>query len=201
MPARVRDGVFVAATLAGCLASPAQAGGKAAAPYDVAVQVQYGAKAGSESVRDWAEREIVREIDEAGCFLSVTGFAPDGAGQPDLLVRVIVQDFEEKTEYETSLAQREDPYADPTTRLRLVASLEIWGDLQLLTLPERRAVRARNLHLTRGYRPMVEEDPGYEVRRLLIAGLAADVRGWACKGARKKLPGEIERALTGDTSR
>jgi len=71
----------------------------------------------------------------------------------------------------------------------------------LRKLPESRPVRARNLHLTRGYRPIIGEDAEYEVRRLLIDALADEMRSWACKGARKKLPREIEQALTGGPAR
>lgn len=184
-----------------CLGGPAAAGRKEAAPYDVVVRVEYEFRAGAESMREWAEREIVRELDESGCFRSVAGFDAEHPGQADLLLRVVVENFEEKKQYETSLAQRDDPHTAPMDRLRYVASLEIWGHTELCTFPGRRPVRSRALHLTRGFRPLFGEDAEYEVRRLLIEALGDETRVWACKGARKKLPREIEQALGDDPAR
>jgi len=174
--------------------APAGAGSKAPAPYDVAVRVEYAERVGSESVREWAEREIARELQEAGCFASARTFRMEDGTTADLLMRLVIRDFAEKTDYETSLAQRDDPRAPPTERLRLVASLEVWTDMELWTLPDRSLVRARPLHLERGFRPALGQDAGYEVRRLLIEALAEELRRWACKGARKCLGEEIERA-------
>jgi hypothetical protein len=190
--------VAAATALVFAWAQPSRAGRKAAAPYTLAVEAVYGQRVGSESVREWAERQIVSEIDEADCFAEVLRFGGVEQDEADLLLRVIVDDFEEKTEHETSLAQRDDPHAPPTEKLRLIASLEIWGDLELRTLPELYPVRARSLRLERGYRPALGEDPAYEVRRLLIEALGDEVRRWVCKGARKKLPGELERARAGN---
>jgi hypothetical protein len=185
----------IAAALAGlCSFAPAAGGRKAVAPYSVAVEVAYGERVGSESMREWAARELVREIDEAGCFATVRMFHDDDPEQADLLVRVVVDNFEEKSEHETTMAQRDDPNAPPTERLRLIASLEVWGSAQMRTLPGRAIVRERSLHLERGYRPSPGEDPAYEVRLLVVEALSEDVRRWACKGAGKKLPEEIERA-------
>jgi hypothetical protein len=180
--------------------APALGGGKGPAPYELAVAVVYGDNRGSESVREWAEREIVREIDEADCFVAAQRFRADDASRGDLLLRVVVDDFEEKTDYETTLARRDNPNAPPTEHLRLIANLEIWGRLELWTLPDRQPVRDRTLHLQRGYRPALGEDPDYEVRRLLIEALSEEVRRWTCKGARKKLPEEIERARAGSAA-
>jgi len=187
----VRHAVIATALL--CAALPA-AGGKGAAPYELAVQVVYGERTGSESVREWAEREIAREIAGAGCFEGVSGYRPGEPASAALVLQVIVDDSREKTEYETSMVERDDPNRPPTERLRLVASLEVWGKVQLLTLPDGLVVRSRSLHVERGYRPVTGEDSEYEVRRLVIEAVGEEVRRWVCKGARKKLPGEIERA-------
>lgn len=188
------SGAAAAALAVLCAFAPAAGGRKDAAPYSVAVEVAYGERVGSESMREWAAREVVRELDEAACFAVVRGFRPEEPEQADLLVRVVVDNFEEKSEYETSMAQRDDPNAPPTARMRLIASLEIWGRLQIRTLPDLATVRERAMHLERGYRPGAGEDPAYEVRLMVVDALSEEVRRWACKGARKKLPEEIERA-------
>lgn len=193
-PSRLSPGVALAILAALLAAGPVLSGRKSPAPYELAIEVAYGEQKGPESLREWAEREIVHEVDEAGCFSAARAFRFDGAAQSDLLVRVVLDEFEEHTEYEMTLAQRADPYAPPAERSGLIARLEVRGQIQMRTLPERHPVRQRVLHADRGYRPTFGEDAEYEVRRLLVEALAQDVRRWLCKGARKKLRDEVERA-------
>lgn len=190
--------VTVAVLVLACsTAAPAGAGSKAAAPYDVAVRVEFAGRVGSASVREWAAQEIVRELDQAGCFTSVRIFRPDGGAAADLLLRLVVRDFEEKTEHETTLARRNDPNAPPTERLRLIASLEVWGDMELWTLPDRFSVRARDIHVERGYRPSRERTratkcAGCSSRRWPRMSAAGPARGRA-SGSRRKSSGPERR--------
>jgi hypothetical protein len=183
----------VAAICAGYL--PAAAGSSKQADFSLSVQVAYGKQTGPESLRELLENEIIRRIAEEGCFRAVGRFEPEAeAPDADLLVRLVIQDVEDRTDYETSLAYRDRQDQAPDEKKKLIASLEVEAALQMVTLPESAEVRRRDFRTTRSYRPEYNEDGSYEVKLRMLEHLAEESRRFACKGAGKKLAKEVEQA-------
>jgi hypothetical protein len=172
-----------------------RAGGKGSSEYDLSVQVAYGREVGPESLREQLEMELVREIAEKQCFASVDDFDPRSETQAgDLLLRLVIQDVKDHTEWEVSLAYRDRREGMPDDRQRQVTLLEVKAALQLLTLPEMSQVRRDDFKTSRGYRPQFGEDAKHEVRQLMLKHLAEEGRRFACKWSPKKLAREVERA-------
>lgn len=172
------------------------AGQSAAAPFALAVEVDYDDEGGAESLRDEIQRHIIHTIEEARCYEELQRYESEGNDTPaDLLVRVGIRDVESRERWETSLAERTSPTGggDPMEQQRrVVAEIEFDVRLEMLALPEALRLRVRGYHHNASYRPRTTEDARNEVRRMAIDDLAREVRGFACKGT-KRLPREIER--------
>jgi hypothetical protein len=175
--------------------SIATAGGKQGSDYPLMVQVAYGREVGPESLREQLEREIVRQISDQQCFAAVDNFDPEEQPpQGALLFKLVVQDVDDRTNWEIPLAYRERSGAMPDTKQAQVTHLKASVALQLLTLPEFIPVRRNDFTSERGYRPQYGEDAKFEVRMLMLEHLAEEGRKFACKGSAKKLAREVERA-------
>ena len=174
---------------------PAAAGSSKQSDFSLTVQVAYGRETGPESLRELLENEIVRVIAEEGCFRAVGRFDPEAdAPDADLLLRLVIQDVEDRTDYETSLAYRDRQDQAPDEKKKLIASLQVDAALQMVTLPESAEVRRRDFRTTRSYRPEYNEDGSYEVKLRMLEHLTDESRRFACKGAGKKLGKEVEQA-------
>jgi hypothetical protein len=175
--------------------SVAPAGGQEPSDYSLMVQVAYGREVGPESLREQLEREIVRQISDKQCFAAVDNFDPqEQPAQGALLFKLVVQDVEDRTNWEVPLAYRERSGAMPDTKQAQVTRLKAEIALQLLTLPDFVQVRRDDFATERGYRPQHGEDAKYEVRMIMLEHLAEEGRKFACKGSAKKLAREVERA-------
>jgi hypothetical protein len=191
---RVALAIAILAALLGT-ASTALAGGKQGSDYPLLVQVAYGREVGPESLREQLEREVVRRISDEQCFAAVDNFDPEAdPAQGGLLFRLVVQDVDDRTNWEVPLAYRERSGGMPDATQAQVTMLRAEIVLQLLTLPDFIPVRRNDFTTERGYRPQHEEDAKYEVRLLMLDHLAEEGRKFACKGSAKKLAREIERA-------
>lgn len=174
-------------------ATPALAGG-GPAPYSVVVDVAFGPEGGPASLRDDIVRGLLRELDRNRCFASVARLQPDVEPQADLLLRLVITELEDRTEYEISLAQRDSPNTTPSEKRRLIARLEAQVRQEIWTLPEENLARVRRFKANAAYRPLFNEDGRYEVELRLVDDLVRSTRAFACKGGAKKLTREVERA-------
>ena len=180
---------------AALFANTASAGSGQSSDYSIAVQVAYGKEVGPESLRQLLETEIMRLVVESGCFRAVARFDPEAeVHEADLHLRLVIQEVEDRTDYETSLAYRDRKDRAPDEKKKMISTLVVGAALQILTLPESAEVRRRDFKSTRRYRPEYDEDGTYEVKRIMLEHLADESRRFACKGAGQKLAKEVERA-------
>jgi hypothetical protein len=180
---------FGPATLAG--------GGAESAPYRLGVEVRYGDEIGPTRFIDSLRRELLHELEARACFRSVRAYSEDHEDPDDLLLLVVIHDINDRTEYETTMADRHDDRGLPNEKRPMVIIIEALVDLRLLALPERVVVRSRDFRERARFRPTYREDPRHEVELLVLETLTREARMIACKGAAKKLPREIEKARAG----
>jgi hypothetical protein len=169
-------------------------------PYRLALDVSYGEPTGSESFREDLERSLLHEL--ARCFDAVQSLdAEDGGSERDLTLRIVIDDFEEETSFDVSMAQLNSPDAEPDTKRQLVVQFRANFQFELLTVPDSGVVRSKRNFQHAAHRPVLNEDPRYEARLKLIEGVVRFARGFACKGSAKKLEREVERARASTASR
>jgi hypothetical protein len=158
------------------------------------VQVVYGQPAGPEALREEVEFSLIHGVATARCFDQVTHFK--GGGRPDgeLLLKVYLDEFREKTEHFASQAATQDPDAHPDLKNAISIAFEVQVHFELLTVERPARVRSRQYRQDEWYRPRSFEDPRQAARRLLIEGVTEKGRAFACKGSSKKLAKEISAA-------
>jgi hypothetical protein len=160
--------------------------------YKLAVRVAYGDSfKGAESFREELELQLLRELQYERCFQEAIAASAQDERGADLLLLVLIQYMEERTDYDLTIAQRDSPHATVSESRRLIARMEATIELQLRLLPESILLRERRFGNLEGYRPQLDEDPHYEVQILMIENLARTVRKFACKDAGKRLRKEI----------
>jgi hypothetical protein len=159
--------------------------------YELAVQVAYGDFKGAESFREELELQLVRELQSERCFREAIAAGAQEENGADLLLLVLIEQMEERTDYDLTIAQRDSPYATASESRRLRATMEVRIELQLRLLPESILLRERRFGNLEGYRPQLDEDPRYEVQILMIESLARTARKFACKDTGKRLRKEI----------
>ena len=191
-------GALVAVSLLLAAPGPCQSGRNAEGTrYRLGVEVRYGDEAGPRRFIESLRRELLREIESQECFASVESYRPEGEDPPDLLLSMIIHDINDRTEYETSMANRHEDRGMPNEKQPMVITIEAVVDLRLLLLPDMLVVRSRDFRERGTFRPTYREDPRYEVELRVQETLAREGRSLVCKGAGKKLSREIERARTG----
>jgi hypothetical protein len=163
-------------------------------PYRLQAEVGYGRVAASESVRRELERELIRELDDAGCFAAVELMGDDDEPLGELLLRLIVDDVERRTDYDLSIAERSARDAPTDAANRLEERIEARIHLALLTLPELATVRQKQFAVVGRHRPSQGEDARAVVVSEMIDETAKTTRLWVCKGSARKLSRQIESA-------
>ena len=172
-------------------------------PYRIEVEVGYGEPAGPQRLRDEVRLGLVRALENAACFQEVGSFDPELTEPGDaLLLRVTIDDFEDRLVHDSSIAQRTSPNALPHEEAqRMTARLEGNVRLEIVVIPQRHAVRRSGFMLAESYRPRMTEDARHEVERRWVDLLVAKSRSFACRGAAKKLAREIAEATAATPAR
>ena len=169
----------------------------AAAPVDLtlALDVRWGDESmGPESLREEVARQLLRELDRAGCYAAVQRGDKPGGEAADLQYAVTLSNLDVSERWDMSIAEQTSPNQDPSeVQSAVVAMVDFDVALALTTLPDELPLRARSFRQNGSYRPLHNEDAQEEVRRLVIDELARDATKFACKQT-AKLPKEIERA-------
>jgi hypothetical protein len=190
--------VVLAVTL---FASAPRAGDASASALRLEVQVAYGHEVGPESFRESLQRGLIRTIRQHGCFAEVARHDPEAEESgADLLLTLVIHDIEDRTEYDTTMAQRNEDSQRPNmpnSKQPMVVFLEATVDLVLVTLPDRIQIRSRDFREKGSFRPTYAQDARYEAEQLVLDTLARAGRKFVCKGAGRKLGQEIERARQG----
>lgn len=172
----------------------------APAPFDVVVRVHWGDDSvGPESLREEVERSVVRQLDRAACFDSLTRYAvgepqAEDDGDADLLFSIEIRNLEVREEWDVSVSERTSPNQQPSATdddLTATVAFDLIFDLALL--PEELSLKRKRLHHEKSYRPEFGEDPREHVREEVIQDLSRSARSFVCKGTRKLIRG-IEQA-------
>jgi hypothetical protein len=161
-------------------------------PYRMIVSVEWGRPLGPESFRAELQQRIVAEISAQGCFREVDGESPESLEPDDLRLRLFIDDFEQETDFEIGVAQRNNPEYD--TGRSMVAHLDADFHAQVQTSTAEASVRDRRFHQRSSWRPLYREDPRVEAQRKMIAAVARATRKFACKGSAADWSRQIEQA-------
>ncbi len=161
-------------------------------PYRLVIEIGEGKLAASAAVREYLGRELTAAVEQAGCFRSVHRTAPDPPQADDLLLRLTVVDFEDKTEYRFSIAQSMEPDLDRAG----LTTVDIRADLtvEVLTLKEGRLVRSRRFAQRNSWTPQAGEDPREKARELMVTAVVRTTRLFVCKGTPNKWAKQLESA-------
>ncbi len=163
-------------------------------PYRLAVEARFGAQRGPGRLLDEVRLELLSALDRAHCFDSVETLGDPRDVAVDLLLRVTLDNVEERTDVETSLAARNDPDSTPDVSRQMVAQVEALVTAEILLADRSAVVRSRRFLQANQWRPVLNEDPRYEARTLMVDQLVSTVRSFACKGKAKKWAKQLARA-------
>jgi len=182
------------------LALAAGAGLARAAPrepavHSVAVEIVFGTPPGPERLRDRVTESVVDLLGASRCFAAVEPARTEG--QQDLLLRVMLDEFEDATRHDASIGERVSPNSNPMDLAsRVVAVVSALVRLELRVGGEGGAlVRSKRFLAAESHRPQHLEDPRPVAEDRFVERLARDIRAFACKGDPAKLSREIDRAL------
>ncbi|MCP3980008.1 MAG: hypothetical protein GY716_11950 [bacterium] len=154
--------------------------GKKAAPYALHLEVDWGQPVGPERLRDQVEDDLVFALRVAACVASVDLSAPAQPGPNDRVLRVRIDNLIDETEFEVSIAERSSPTAMPDTARRFAAHLGADFGFALIS-PEGEVLSSKRFRVDRSHRPVLDEDPHYEVERKLVEEAVRLGRVWTCK--------------------
>jgi len=169
---------------------------KTLAPFPVALDVRWGANAGSDAFRDDLQRALAKIL-ATECFSGVTIAGGDDAARAGALgYDVVLSGAVDETLFDDSIAATLQP-GDPAKELRRVARFEVTVDASLTARVTGKLVSRKHLvaHVTR--RPVyVGEDPQAMARVEAIGNIVHDLsRALGCGGT--KLARKIEEAVSG----
>ena len=161
-------------------------------PYRLVIEIGQGQLAGSSAVREHLGRELTTAVEQAGCFRSVHGTAPDPPQADDLLLRLTVVDYEEETDFGFSIAGSNVPGLE---RDRLT-TVNVRADLaaEVLTLRGGLPVRSRRFAQHNSWTPRLGEDPREQARQMMVAAVVRATRSFVCKGSSNKWAKQLESA-------
>ncbi len=163
-------------------------------PYRLEIEAGFGPQRGPGQLLDDVRLELLSALDRAHCFDSVDPVGEGRGGSRDLLLRVTLDNVLERTDVETSLAARNDPDAPPDVARQMVAQIEAMVTAEILLADRTAVVRSRRFLQANHWRPVLNEDPRYEARTLMVDELVSTVRSFACKGKPKKWSKQLARA-------
>jgi hypothetical protein len=179
---------------AGLVTARSSYAAKSPAPFSAALEVRWGAGAGSDAFRDDLERALAPAL-ATECFTHVTHVgAADDPKSSDLVYQVVLSGSVDETLFDDSIAATLQP-GDPVKELRRVARFEVTVDATLTARVNGAVASRKHLvaHITR--RPVyVGEDPQAMARGEAIGNIVRDLtRALGCGGT--KLEKRVEDAL------
>jgi hypothetical protein len=199
-PARATPAFRRAAWLIGlALAAPAplRAEDRGGPTYGLVVEVTYGEPRGPEGLRDELQFEITSALAAAGRFRAVRARPDPAPAADELLLRVVLDGYEEEIVFDASIAERTSPGAPPDVAQRLEARIRADLRLEVRTLPDTALVRHKTVRVQGARRPALDEDPRHEAELELVSEAVRAVRSFAGRGSPARWSAEIERARAG----
>jgi len=194
---RGRGGLSAGLVLSICVANAIVVPGAAAkelAPFRVALEVRWGAGAGSDAFRDDLSRSLAGTL-AANCFAGISTGPPEPTEKgADLAFDVVLSDVVDETRFDDSIAGTLQP-GEPTKELRRVTYFEVTVDASLTAREAGVVVHTKHLVARASRRPVyVGEDPQAMTRAESIDNIVRDLtRALGC--GRGKLTERIREAM------
>jgi hypothetical protein len=157
-------------------------------PYDLGVRVVATTTSGaSTALADDLRAVLVDELAARACYRSVRAVDDDRRETGQLLLKVRIDEIENLTEHDVSLARRE--LSDqPADRSRFRMEFRLVAEAGLLTVGSDAAILSKPYRVRIVERPrFVGHDPAPEVRARLLDDFADRVAGIACKPDPRRL--------------
>jgi len=164
------------------------------APFRIALDVRWGAGAGSDAFRDDLSRSLAASL-ATGCFAGVVTARSDSVeDNNDVVFDVVLSDVHDETRFDDSIAGTLQP-GEPAKELRRVSYFEVTVDASLTTRVGGALVQKKHLVARVSRRPVyVGEDVQATVRAEAIDSIVRDLtRALGCGGA--KLSQKIRETL------
>jgi hypothetical protein len=161
-------------------------------PYTLSIRVEYGEIAGPTTLPDEVRRLTRHHVESREWFEDVRELEDDETPDTDLLLLVRLEDYQEETVYETTMAQRleED---DPISQQRYRVIFDVIVRMQLIHVPGGEIVRTRRFRVQFARAPeFFGEDLEIAIREEAIREIADGIRRATSKGNIKKLGRKIE---------
>lgn len=158
-------------------------------PFDLGIHIVYSEEHGEEDLRRQLEATLLADLEREACFRSVTilDSVPDHETEkPDLLVRMVISNVEEKSRFGANIAQLSNPDRTPDVDQMVVVETEASFSLNLSSRAEDLALRSRRFNETAAYRPRMNEDPRLASWDELIRSTSRTTRRFLCKGSIEK---------------
>ncbi len=164
-------------------------------PWELAIHVSWGRFRGPDVWRTNLENWLVLRFQRDDCFASNVVYDEEAEDPADLVMHVIIEDYEEQQVYDVSQAALNDPNAPPELANAHSVRVQASFDLLLLTVPEAARVRSRELTAEANYTPrFVGEDAARGARLKLVESVGRAAIALACKGNEKKLEKAVAEA-------
>jgi hypothetical protein len=187
--------LLVVAAMAG--GGPSRSGEPATLPYTLSIRVGYGEPAGPTSVSDEVERLTLHHIESRKWFEDVRILGADEAPETDLFLRVRLEEYEEETIYETSMAGRLEA-DDPLSQRRYRAVFSVIVRMELIHVPGGETVRNKRFRVQYSRAPdYTSEDLENALRTDAVREIAQGIRRATSKGNLEKLGRKIESLRAG----
>jgi hypothetical protein len=196
MSRSVALGILLATAVVLPLGPGPRAGSAAPEParYSLAIDVAFGAPPGPERTLRRIVEQVLARLAGTPCFASVDSVPLETPR--DLVLRVRLDDFEDVTRNESSIAERVSPNANPMDMAsRVVATVSAHTRIELrLDSTDGPLVRSRTFLAAESWRPQAGEDPHAAAEDLFIERVAEEVQTLACKGGPAKLARAIDKS-------
>jgi hypothetical protein len=192
---------IVVAAVAG--SAPISSGDSEALPYTLAIRVEYGEPTGPTSVSDEVERLTLHHIESRMWFEDARVLEGSGPPETDLFLQVVLDEYEEETIYETSMAGRLEA-DDPLARRRYHAIFSVIVRMRLIHVPDGVTLRTRRFRVQYSRAPEYTDEALEDALRAdAVREIAQGIRRATAKGNLEKLGRKIEslRAAPSNASR
>ncbi len=180
MTARSGTRVFAACLLSVAWTQAGEAASRRPLPFDLEVEADYRGRTGPLRRLEDVSRAVVGEIGARGCYRSVRLGAELAPGA--LRLRVTLDEVEEETVYDVSLAEREGAH-NPDNALKFTGVVEVRATVEIFGPGgERPPLASRRFHVEQRMRPWTAgEDVIESAWRRVAEEIARTARRAACR--------------------
>jgi hypothetical protein len=187
----IAGSLLVVAAIAG--SDPLRSAESETLPYTLSMRVEYGEPPGPTSVSDEVERLTLHHIESREWFEATRILEVNETPDTDLFLRVRLDEYEEETIYETSMAGRLEA-DDPLSQRRYRAVFSVIVRMQLIHVPGGELVRTKRFRVQYSRAPeYTAENLEDAIRADAVREIAQGIRRATAKGNLEKLGRKIAR--------